>query len=61
MNEDVRASDTEREAVIERLQRALSQGRLNVAECDERIASAYVSTTRAELALLTRDLPGNLW
>lgn len=61
MNEDIRASDAEREAVVERLQRALSQGRLSMAECDERIASAYASTMRSELAVLTRDLPGNLW
>lgn len=61
MDEDVRASDAEREQVVERLQRALSQGRLAVAECDERIAAAYASTTRGELAELTRDLPGNLW
>lgn len=61
VDEDVRASDAERQAVVERLQLALSQGRLSVAECDERIAAAYASTTRGELAVLTRDLPGSLW
>lgn len=58
---DVRASDTERELVVERLQRAMGQGRLSTDEFSERAAAAYAATTRRELAELTRDLPGNLW
>ncbi|GAA4907671.1 hypothetical protein GCM10023204_10800 [Actinomycetospora succinea] len=58
---DVRASDAEREIVVERLQRAMGNGRLTVAEFDERVAAAYAATTRGQLAELTKDLPGHLW
>jgi len=58
---DVRASDSERELVVERLQRAVGSGRLTVAEFEERVAAAYAATTRGELAELTKDLPGHLW
>ena len=58
---DVRASDAERELVVERLQRAVGNGRLTVAEFDERAAAAYAATTRGELAEITKDLPGHLW
>ena len=61
MHQDVRASDAERDAVVERLRRALSQGRLTVHEFDARTADAYRAKTRGELAELTRDLPGSLW
>ena len=61
VSRDVRASDGERELTVERLQRAMSQGRLSIAEYDERVAAAYAATTRGELADLTRDLPGSLW
>jgi hypothetical protein len=60
-HQDVRASDRERELVVERLTRALGQGRLSLAEFDSRAASAHAAVTRAELADLTRDLPGRLW
>ena len=58
---DVRASDAERELLVERLQRAVGNGRLTVGEFDERVAAAYAATTRGELAELTKDLPGHLW
>ena len=58
---EVRASNAERELVVERLCRALSQGRLSVDEFDERTTAAYAAQTRGDLADLTRDLPGNLW
>lgn len=61
MHRDVRASDAERDAVAERLRRALAQGRLTLPEYEARVAAAYSATTRRELATLTRDLPGNLW
>lgn len=47
--------------MVERLRRALSQGRLTVHEFDARTAAAYRAKTRGELAELTRDLPGSLW
>jgi hypothetical protein len=58
---DVRASDSERELVIERLHRAVGNGRLTLEEFDERAAAAYAARTRGELADLTKDLPGHLW
>lgn len=61
MYRDVRASDADRDAVVERLRRALSQGRLTVAEFDERVAAAYAAKTHGDLEALTRDLPGSLW
>lgn len=61
MDEDVRASDYEREKVVKQLQRALVHGRLSAAEFDERVTSAYSSVTRGDLADLTRDLPTSLW
>ena len=61
MYQDVRASDAERDRVVERLRRALSQGRLTLEEYDSRVAAAYAAKTRGELSALTRDLPGSLW
>lgn len=61
MQRHVRASDTERELVVERLARAMSQGRLTADEFSDRAAAAHAAITRGELADLTRDLPGNLW
>jgi N-acyl-D-aspartate/D-glutamate deacylase len=58
---DVRASDAEREAVVEQLQRALAQGRLTVSEFDERVQAAYAARTLGALADLIRDLPRSLW
>ena len=61
MSGSVRASDRERALVVERLERALGQGRLTVDEFTERVTAAYSATTRDELARLTKDLPGHLW
>ncbi|SCX58716.1 protein of unknown function [Klenkia marina] len=54
---ELRAADTDRTAVAEALGRALHEGRLTVAEYDERLASAYAARTHADLAVLTADLP----
>jgi len=61
MHREIRASDAERDAVVEQLRRALGQGRLTMDEYDGRVAAAYAAKTRGELALLTQDLPGSLW
>lgn len=61
MDGDVRASDADRDATVERLRRALSQGRLSLDEFDERAAAAYAATTHGDLTALIRDLPGHLW
>jgi hypothetical protein len=54
---EVRASDAEREAVVEQLREASVEGRLTLAELTDRTEAAYTATTHAELALLTQDLP----
>lgn len=53
----LRASDADRAAVAEVLGTHLSDGRLTVAEYDERLAHAYNARTYGELAQLTTDLP----
>jgi hypothetical protein len=55
----VRASDADREAVVGRLERALSEGRITVDEFRQRTESAYAATTRAELEPLLADLPAD--
>jgi hypothetical protein len=57
----VRAGDADREETIRQLQRGLSQGRLDVAEFDERVRAAYAARTLGELADLIADLPRDLW
>lgn len=54
---DIRASDRERDEVAERLSEHASQGRLTLAEFEERMSAAQEATTRAQLEALTKDLP----
>jgi hypothetical protein len=54
---EVRASDAEREAVVERLRVATVEGRLTLSELTERTEAAYTATTRGELVSITADLP----
>jgi hypothetical protein len=58
---DVRVGDVERGAVVRRLERALREGRIAIAEFDERTAAAWASRTRGQLDELTADLPPDLW
>jgi hypothetical protein len=53
----MRASDADREAVVEQLRVALNEGRLTITEFDERVRDAYAAITLADLAPLTADLP----
>jgi hypothetical protein len=53
-----RASDAEREAVARRLYDAVGEGRLTMAEADDRLAVLWTTRTRGELAPLVADLPG---
>jgi hypothetical protein len=53
----LRAGDTDRTAVATVLGRHMADGRLTVAEYDERVARAYAARTYGELAELTADLP----
>jgi hypothetical protein len=53
----MRASDADRQAVVDRLRGAHDDGRLTLHEFDERTAAAYTARTYADLLLLTADLP----
>ncbi|WP_254050597.1 DUF1707 domain-containing protein [Dietzia sp. WMMA184] len=53
----VRASDAERDATARLLQESFSEGRLTLAEFDDRTSRAYAARFRSELIELTHDLP----
>jgi hypothetical protein len=53
----VRASDAERERIIEVLHRHAADGRLTMTEFEERVGEAYAAVTRADLGPVLRDLP----
>ncbi|PRX97225.1 DUF1707 SHOCT-like domain-containing protein [Allonocardiopsis opalescens] len=53
----MRASDADRDKVAEVLREAAAEGRLDLAELDERIDALYRARTYAELEPITRDLP----
>ena len=53
----LRAADSDRAAVATTLGHAMAEGRLTVAEYEERLARAYAARTFGELAELTADLP----
>ena len=52
----LRASDADRERVVELLRDAAGDGRLDIAELDVRVSAAYATRTLTELAGLTQDL-----
>jgi class 3 adenylate cyclase len=53
----VRVTDAEREAMVARLQRACSEGRLTLDEFSERVGAALEARTAGDLEQLTFDLP----
>jgi Domain of unknown function (DUF1707)/Domain of unknown function (DUF4190) len=53
---DLRASDAEREATVERLRVAAMEGRIDAEELEERLTSAYAARWRSELDALTADV-----
>jgi Domain of unknown function (DUF1707) len=53
----VRASDAERAAAAERVQVALVEGRLDIGETEERLATIYAARYRSDLPRLLADLP----
>ena len=55
--ETMRAADTDRHQVAEQLKAALDEGRLSLAEYDDRVREAYAARTYAELLVLIDDLP----
>ena len=55
--DSMRASDKDREQVAERLREALSEGRLNFDEYDERLKQVYTAKTYGDLRAPLADLP----
>ncbi|GAB3579271.1 DUF1707 domain-containing protein [Amycolatopsis endophytica] len=53
----VRAGDQDRDRVAVRLQQASGEGRLTLAETEERLATVYAATYLDELDGVTGDLP----
>ena len=54
----MRVSDSDREQAANVLREAASHGRITMNELDERLELAYTAKTYADLAAVTRDLPG---
>ncbi len=54
---ELRIGDREREQAVAHLGVAFGEGRLELAEFDERVASAYSAKTASDLLQLTADLP----
>lgn len=54
---DLRASDTDRERVAERLRAAAGHGRITLDELEERLEAVYAAKTYGELVPITADLP----
>lgn len=53
----MRASDADRERIARILHDAMGEGRLTVAELDERLQQTYAAKTLGDLVPLTADLP----
>jgi hypothetical protein len=53
----MRASDADRERVAQILHNAMAEGRLTLAELDERLQQTYAAKTLGDLVPLTADLP----
>jgi hypothetical protein len=58
--DDMRAGDGDRKAVEAQLRTALDEGRLDLAEYDERLQKTYAAKTYADLDGLLDDLPGTI-
>jgi hypothetical protein len=56
----VRVSDADREQVTESLREAAGQGRITVDELEAQLEASYAAKTYADLAAITRDLPGQV-
>jgi len=52
-----RASDGERDAVVQRVQQAFAEGRLDDTEFDQRVRAALTARTHSDLDVLLTDLP----
>ncbi len=54
---DIRASDSDRDAVVTRLNEAVGEGRLTLQEFSDRLDDVLATRTQGELVPLTADLP----
>jgi uncharacterized protein DUF1707 len=54
---ELRAADSDRDAVAAVLREAAAEGRLSLDEVDERLTAVYAAKTYADLEPITRDLP----
>jgi hypothetical protein len=54
---NVRASDSDRDATVNRLREAAGEGQLTLGELTDRIEAAFDAVMRSDLVLLTCDLP----
>lgn len=57
MQPHIRASDAERQRVVDLLQEHTTAGRLSLDEFSTRVDAANRAVTRGDLAVLTADLP----
>jgi hypothetical protein len=55
----LRASDADRDAVVDRLREAAGEGRLEPVELEQRVGGALRARTYGDLAELLADLPGD--
>lgn len=58
---EMRASDQDRQQVVDQLRAGLEDGRLKMEEYVERIGRAFQALTYADLAVLHADLPAAAW
>jgi hypothetical protein len=56
----LRASDSDRDTVVDRLREAAGEGRLEPEELEERVEAALRARTYGELDWLVADLPGHV-
>src|SRR5688572_17553573 len=56
--QEIRVSDRERQAAVDRLRAALDEGRLDLLEYDRRLLLAYQAVSYGDLDQLFVDLPG---
>jgi hypothetical protein len=57
--DEMRAADSDRQAVADKLKKAMDEGRLDLAEYDERLQKAYAAKTYGDLEGLLDDLPAS--
>jgi hypothetical protein len=54
---EIRVSDAERNVVVEQLNQAVGEGRLTLAEFEDRVQGVLAARTRDDIAPFTADLP----